>query len=138
MAEETKAKASVLLTGIDELSPKLGALRVKVESFKNNLEQAGLGKLDISGLFKGGSVITPFVDGIKSAAAFQGKLTEVSDTAKTRRLARHTESRCAKHERVQCVDGKGFRSRGRGTGAGGGGVGGRAGTDADPGRQSAR
>ncbi|EJM44642.1 hypothetical protein [Pseudomonas sp. GM24] len=83
MAEETKAKASVLLTGIDELSPKLGALRVKVESFKNNLEQAGLGKLDISGLFKGGSVITPFVDGIKSAAAFQGKLTEVSDTAKT-------------------------------------------------------
>ena len=83
MAEETQAKASVLLTGIDELSPKLGALRVKVESFKNNLEQAGLGKLDISGLFKGGSVITPFVDGIKSAAAFQGKLTEVSDTAKT-------------------------------------------------------
>ena len=73
----------MLITGIDELSPKLGALRVKVESFKNNLEQTGLGKLDISGLFKGGSVITPFVDGIKSAAAFQGKLTEVSDTAKT-------------------------------------------------------
>lgn len=83
MAEETKAKASVLLTGIDELSPKLGALRARVDSFKNNLEQTGLGKLDISGLFKGGSVITPFVDGIKSAAAFQGKLTEVSDTAKT-------------------------------------------------------
>jgi len=82
MAEETKAKASVLLTGIDELSPKLGALRVKVESFKNNLEQTGLGKLDISGLFKGGSVITPFVDGIKSAAAFQGKLAEVGDAAK--------------------------------------------------------
>jgi hypothetical protein len=83
MAEETKAKASVLLTGIDELSPKLGALRVKVDDFKKNLEQTGLGKLDISGLFKGGSVITPFVDGIKSAAAFQGKLTEVSETAKT-------------------------------------------------------
>jgi hypothetical protein len=81
--EETKVKTPVLITGIDELSPKLGALRVKVESFKNNLEQTGLGKLDISGLFKGGSVITPFVDGIKSAAAFQGKLTEVSDTAKT-------------------------------------------------------
>lgn len=83
MAEETKAKASVLLTGIDELSPKLGALRVKVDDFKKNLEQTGLGKLDISGLFKGGSVITPFVDGIKSAAAFQGKLTDVSETAKT-------------------------------------------------------
>lgn len=83
MAEETKAKASVLLTGIDELSPKLGALRVKVDDFKKNLEQTGLGKLDISGLFKGGSVITPFVDGIKSAAAFQGKLAEVSETAKT-------------------------------------------------------
>ena len=81
--EESKAKTPVLLTGIDELSPKLGALRVKVESFKKNLEQTGLGKLDISGLFKGGSVITPFVDGIKSAAAFQGKLTEVSETAKT-------------------------------------------------------
>ncbi|WP_085656085.1 phage tail protein [Pseudomonas sp. B11(2017)] len=84
MAEtETKEKASVLLTGIDELSPKLGALRAKVDSFKKNLEQTGLGKLDISGLFKGGSVITPFVDGIKSAAAFQGKLTEVGDAAKT-------------------------------------------------------
>lgn len=83
MAAETKAKASVLLTGIDELSPKLGALRVKVDDFKKNLEQTGLGKLDISGLFKGGSVITPFVDGIKSAAAFQGKLAEVSETAKT-------------------------------------------------------
>ncbi len=81
--EETKVKTPVLITGIDELSPKLGALRAKVDSFKKNLEQTGLGKLDISGLFKGGSVITPFVDGIKSAAAFQGKLTEVSDTAKT-------------------------------------------------------
>ena len=81
--EEKQVKTPVLITGIDELSPKLGALRVKVESFKKNLEQTGLGKLDISGLFKGGSVITPFVDGIKSAAAFQGKLTEVSETAKT-------------------------------------------------------
>ncbi|MBY8935038.1 phage tail protein [Pseudomonas fluorescens] len=81
--EETKVKTPVLITGIDELSPKLGALQAKVGSFKKNLEQVGLDKLDISGLFKGGSVITPFVDGIKSAAAFQGKLTEVSDTAKT-------------------------------------------------------
>ncbi|UVM49348.1 phage tail protein [Pseudomonas sp. B21-015] len=80
---QTKEKTSVLLTGIDELSPKLGALRAKVESFKKNLEQTGLGKLDISGLFKGGSVITPFVDGIKASAAFQGKLAEVSETAKT-------------------------------------------------------
>ncbi|MBC3775122.1 phage tail protein [Pseudomonas sp. SWRI99] len=81
--EESKVKTPVLITGIDELSPKLGALRANVERFKKNLEQTGLGKLDISGLFKGGSVITPFVDGIKSAAAFQGKLSEVSDTAKT-------------------------------------------------------
>ena len=81
--EEKKTPKPVLITGIDELSPKLGALRMKVESFKNNLEQTGLGKLDVSGLFNGGSVITPFVDGIKSAAAFQGKLSEVSDTAKT-------------------------------------------------------
>ena len=78
---ETKEKTSVLLTGIDELSPKLGALRAKVESFKKNLEQTGLGKLDISGLFKGGSVITPFVDAIKGADAFKGKLTEVSESA---------------------------------------------------------
>jgi hypothetical protein len=81
--EEKKVKTPVLITGIDELSPKLGALQAKVGSFKKNLEQVGLDKLDISGLFKGGSVITPFVEGIKSAAAFQGKLTEVSDTAKT-------------------------------------------------------
>ena len=81
--EEKKVKTPVLITGIDELSPKLGALRANVESFKKHLEQTGLGKLDISGLFKGGSVITPFVDGIKSAVAFQGQLTEVSATAKT-------------------------------------------------------
>lgn len=78
---QTKEKTSVLLTGIDELSPKLGALRAKVESFKKNLEQTGLGKLDISGLFKGGSVITPFVDAIKASDAFKGKLTEVSESA---------------------------------------------------------
>ncbi|WP_223484129.1 phage tail protein [Pseudomonas sp. A-RE-19] len=80
---QTKEKTSVLLTGIDELSPKLGALRAKVESFKKNLEQTGLGKLDISGLFKGGSVITPFVDGIKASAAFQGKLAEVGESAES-------------------------------------------------------
>ena len=78
---ETKEKTSVLLTGIDELSPKLGALRAKVEGFKKNLEQTGLGKLDISGLFKGGSVITPFMDAIKASDAFKGKLTEVSESA---------------------------------------------------------
>ncbi|WP_367374368.1 phage tail protein [Pseudomonas lini] len=80
---ETKEKTSVLLTGIDELSPKLGALRAKVEGFKKNLEQTGLGKLDISGLFKGGSVITPFVDAIKASDAFKGKLTEVSESAES-------------------------------------------------------
>lgn len=82
MADEDTIKKSVLLTGIDDLSPKLKALVSKVDSFKQNLEQAGLGKLDISGLFKGGSVITPFVDGIKASDAFKGKLAEVSEAAK--------------------------------------------------------
>lgn len=82
MADTETLKKSVLLTGIDELSPKLAALVSKVDSFKKNLEQAGLGKLDISGLFKGGSVITPFVDGIKASDAFKGKLAEVSESAK--------------------------------------------------------
>ncbi|HWH88181.1 MAG TPA: phage tail protein [Pseudomonas sp.] len=81
--EEKKVKTPVLITGFDELSPKLGALRARIEGFRKNLEQTGLGKLDVSGLFNGGSVITPFVEGIKSAAAFQGQLSEVSDTAKT-------------------------------------------------------
>jgi hypothetical protein len=82
MADENTVTKSVLLTGIDELSPKLKALVTKVDSFRNNLEQAGLGKLDISGLFNGGSVITPFVDGIKASAAFKGSLAEVSEAAK--------------------------------------------------------
>ncbi|MGE8148526.1 phage tail protein [Pseudomonas frederiksbergensis] len=82
MADTETVKKSVLLTGIDELSPKLAGLVSKVDSFKKNLEQAGLGKLDISGLFKGGSVITPFVDGIKASDAFKGKLAEVSESAK--------------------------------------------------------
>jgi len=83
MAETEKTeKTAFLLTGIDELSPKLAGLRVKIDGFKKNLEQVGIGKLDISGLFKGGSVITPFVDGIKASAAFQGKLDEVGESAK--------------------------------------------------------
>lgn len=82
MADEDTIKKSVLLTGIDELSPKLAGLVSKVDSFKKNLEQAGLGKLDISGLFKGGSVITPFVDGIKASDAFKGKLAEVGEATK--------------------------------------------------------
>jgi hypothetical protein len=79
--KDEKETKSVLLTGIDELSPKLKSLRTKVEGFRQNLEQAGLGKLDISGLFKGGSVITPFVEAIKASDAFKGKLTEVSESA---------------------------------------------------------
>jgi len=78
---QTVEKKSVLLTGIDQLSPKLVALQGKVDSFKKNLEQTGLGKLDISGLFKGGSLITPFLDGIKACDAFKGKLAEVADSS---------------------------------------------------------
>ena len=60
MAETEKIeKRAVLLTGIDELSPKLTSLRATVDGFRSNLEQAGLGRLDISGVFKGGSVVTP-------------------------------------------------------------------------------
>ncbi|KAA0983106.1 phage tail protein [Pseudomonas sp. ANT_J28] len=79
---EKEDKKPVRLTGIDELTPKLAGLRAKVEGFRTHLEQTGLGKLDISGLFKGGSVITPFVDGIKASAAFKGQLTEVNEAAK--------------------------------------------------------
>lgn len=78
---QTVEKKSVLLSGIDELSPKLASLQGKVDTFKKNLEQTGLGKLDISGLFKGGSLMTPFVDGIKACDAFKGKLAEVGDSA---------------------------------------------------------
>ena len=78
---QTVEKKSVLLSGIDELSPKLASLQGKVDTFKKNLEQTGLGKLDISGLFKGGSLMTPFVEGIKACDAFKGKLAEVGDSA---------------------------------------------------------
>ncbi len=78
---QTVEKKSVLLSGIDELSPKLASLQGKVDTFKKNLEQTGLGKLDISGLFKGGSLMTPFVEGIKACDAFKGKVAEVGDSA---------------------------------------------------------
>ncbi|XVN17336.1 phage tail protein [Pseudomonas corrugata] len=44
----------MLLTGIDELSPKLAGLRAKVQGFKQNLDATGLGSLDISGLLPDG------------------------------------------------------------------------------------
>jgi hypothetical protein len=79
---EKDDKKTLRLTGIDELTPKLAGLRAKVEGFRTRLEQTGLGKLSISGLFQGGSVITPFVEGIKASDAFKGQLTEVNEAAR--------------------------------------------------------
>lgn len=80
---EKDDKKTVRLTGIDELTPKLAGLRAKVEGFRTRLEQTGLGKLSISSLFQGGSVITPFVEGIKASDAFKGQLTEVNEAARS-------------------------------------------------------
>ena len=54
MAEAQKVESTaVRLTGIDQLSPKLAALQAMVGRFRQNLEQTGLGKLDVAGLVKG-------------------------------------------------------------------------------------
>jgi hypothetical protein len=81
MAEAQKIEnAAVRLTGIDELSPKLAALRSSVERFKQNLAQTGLGSLDIAGLVKGGGLAAPFISGIQSALAFKGEVADVNAT----------------------------------------------------------
>ncbi|SFG79621.1 phage tail protein [Pseudomonas sp. NFACC45] len=75
MAETQKLeKKAVLLTGIDELSPKLASLRAKVASFKQNLDATGLGSLDISALLPEGGLAKPFMEGLKSADAFKGEV----------------------------------------------------------------
>lgn len=82
MADTQKVeKKAVLLTGIDELSPKLAGLRAKVQSFKQNLDATGLGSLDISGLLPDGGIAKPFMEGLKSAVAFKGEVVEVSAAA---------------------------------------------------------
>jgi hypothetical protein len=75
MAETQKVeKKAVLLTGIDELSPKLASLRAKVASFKQNLDATGLGSLDISALLPEGGLAKPFMEGLTSAEAFKGEV----------------------------------------------------------------
>ncbi len=71
----------MLLTGIDELSPKLAGLRAKVASFKQNLDATGLGSLDISGLLPSGGLAQPFMDGLKSALAFKDEAGAASSAA---------------------------------------------------------
>lgn len=79
MAEAQKVESTaVRLTGIDQLSPKLAALQATVGRFRQNLEQTGLGKLDIAGLVKGGGLAAPFVSGIKSALAFKAEVGGVN------------------------------------------------------------
>ncbi|ARB29977.1 hypothetical protein HX787_17640 [Pseudomonas tolaasii] len=78
MADAQKIKnTAVHLKGIDELSPKLAALRETVGRFRQNLEQTGLGSLDFSGLVKGGGLAAPFVSGIQSALAFKEQVKDV-------------------------------------------------------------
>ncbi len=78
---QTVEKKAVLLTGIDELSPKLAGLRAKVASFKQNLDATGLGSLDISGLLPSGGLAQPFMDGLKSALAFKDEAGAASAVA---------------------------------------------------------
>ncbi|ROM80008.1 phage tail protein [Pseudomonas brassicacearum] len=82
MADTQKVeKKALLLTGIDELSPKLASLRAKVQGFKQNLDATGLGSLDISGLLPDGGIAKPFMEGLRSAAAFKGEVAEVNAAA---------------------------------------------------------
>lgn len=82
MADTQKVeKKAVLLTGIDELSPKLAGLRAKVQGFKQNLDATGLGSLDISGLLPDGGIAKPFIEGLKPALAFKDEMAEVSAAA---------------------------------------------------------
>jgi len=79
MADTQKVeKKAVLLTGIDELSPKLAGLRARVEVFKKNLDAIGLGSLDISGLLPEGGLAKPFMEGLRSATALKGEVAEVN------------------------------------------------------------
>ncbi|UZE02203.1 phage tail tape measure protein [Pseudomonas mediterranea] len=84
MADTQKVeKKAVLLTGIDELSPKLAGLRAKVQGFKQNLDATGLGSLDISGLLPDGGIAKPFIEGLKPALAFKDEMAEVNAAAST-------------------------------------------------------
>lgn len=74
-------KTAVLLTGIDELSPKLAGLRAAVDRFRHNLAQTGLGRLDITALAGGGGLAAPFVSGIQSALAFKAQVAEANASA---------------------------------------------------------
>ncbi|TWC19292.1 TP901 family phage tail tape measure protein [Pseudomonas sp. SJZ085] len=79
MADTQKVeKRAVLLTGIDELSPKLAGLRAKVQGFKQNLDATGLGSLDISGLLPDGGIAKPFMEGLRSATALKSEVAEVN------------------------------------------------------------
>lgn len=89
MADTAKVeRRAVLLTGIDQLSPKLAGLRATVERFQQSLADTGLGTLDVAGLVKGEGLAAPFVDGVRSALAFQEQVAQVNRSTQGLELPR--------------------------------------------------
>lgn len=66
-----------LITGVDQLSPLLGALSAKVAAFRKNLDATGLGGLGLKAALSGGELAQPFVSAVQAASAFETSMVAV-------------------------------------------------------------
>ncbi|MDF2394087.1 hypothetical protein GWQ44_00905 [Pseudomonas sp. 3MA1] len=70
-AETEVVKPAVAESASKAVDPELTGIRQVVGKFRKSLEESGLGDLDLSGLFSGQGLLTPFVAGMQSAIKAQ-------------------------------------------------------------------
>jgi TP901 family phage tail tape measure protein len=75
MSDRFKLKA--LITGVDRLSPTLGAIRRNVAGFRRQMNRSGLGNIGFKDIAAGGAFAAPFVLGAKAAIEFETAMADV-------------------------------------------------------------
>lgn len=75
MSDRFQLKA--LITGVDQLSPKLAGIRKNIAGFRKGLEKTGLGKIGFQDLLAGGAFAAPFVIGTKAAIEYESAMADV-------------------------------------------------------------
>lgn len=75
MADKFQLKA--LITGVDQLSPKLAGIRKNIAGFRKGLEKTGLGNIGFRDLVTGGALAAPFIIGTKAAIEYESQMADV-------------------------------------------------------------
>ncbi|UFH49929.1 phage tail tape measure protein [Pseudomonas sp. KNUC1026] len=75
MADTSMLKT--LVTGVDQLVPRLGAMSEKVATLRKNIDATGLSGLSLKAALNGGELAKPFVSSVQAASAFETAMVAV-------------------------------------------------------------